>query len=154
MPAALERGPQDEPLPHEAVVLRACKLPPDYHPQRPLTREAFNFQLSNRDKEQPIPKLSVFVHGLTTEQQACALVGNGTTHRLIARLSVVDIRVIDAEGYRLDAVWDEAVLDDGTPDTRPGAEGHAGITGLYRPPNAPKTIFKTLQVRLAEIKSV
>lgn len=154
MPLALERGSQDEELPHDAeiIVLRACKLPPDYHPQRPLSRESFNFSLSSGDKEQPVPKLSVFVQGLTTEQQVCSLVGDGTTHRLIARLPVVDIRDILVEGCRLNAVWDAAVLRDGTPDTRPGTEGHAGIIGL-RPQGVPnaKVITKVFQVRLADV---
>jgi hypothetical protein len=150
MAIGLSRGPQDEPLPADTIVLRASKLPPDYQAERPLSREAFNFQLSTSDKLQPVPKLSVYVHVLTTEAQACALVGDGTTHRLIVRLSVSAIRAIDVEGHCLDALWDEAIRDDGTPDTRPGAEGHAGIAGLHRPPQAPKTVFKTLQVRLAD----
>lgn len=150
MAAALERGAQDEPLPDEAVVLRVSKLPSDYYPGRPLSREAFSFSLSSRDREQPVPKLSVYTLGPTTEQQACALVGDGTTHRLVARLSAVAIRAISVGDHRLDVVWDAAVREDGTPDTRPGTEGHAGIIGLHGPPGLPKEVFKTLQVRLAD----
>lgn len=114
----------------------------------PGDRTAFDFTLSSRDKAQPVPKFSVYVKGLTTERQACLLVGDGTTHRLIARLRVAAIRAISAQDYRLNAVWDDALLDDGTPDARPGVQGHAGITGLNRPPNVEKLVFKKLQARL------
>ena len=132
------------------MVLRACKLPKDYEPGRRLSREAFTFELSSRDKALPVPKLSVYVQSLTSEAQACALVGDGTTHRLVARVGVTAIRQISVEGYGLNAVWDAALLDDDTPDTRPGADGHAGITGLQRPPDVARATFKTLQIRLAD----
>ncbi len=148
----LQRGAQDEPLPNEAVVLRAQKPPLNYEEGEPLSREAFNFSLSTSDKLLPVPKLSVYVLGLTTEAQACALVGNGTTHRLIARVSVAAVREIIVEGNRLDVIWDAAFFADGTPDTRPGANGHAGIVGLGRPKDRPdlKIVYKTLQTRLTD----
>jgi hypothetical protein len=150
MELALSRGPQDDPLPDRTVVLRGCRLPADY-PSRPLSREAFNFQLSVQDKQQPVPKLSVYAQGLTTEEQVCAFIGDGSTHRLIARLNVASIRRIGSEdNAALDVVWDDALLPDGSPDTRPGSLGHAGIVGLGRPPGQSRAAFKALQVRLAD----
>ena len=151
MADTLQRGTPNESLPEQAVVLRACRLPLNYEAGQALSRNIFNFSLSSRDKEVPEPKLSVYVKELTTERQASRLVGDGNTHRLIARLAVSLIRQIVVGEYRLNAVWDTALLEDGiTPDNRPGANGHAGITGLHRPPHAEKTIFKALQVRLAD----
>jgi hypothetical protein len=150
MASNLSRGTQDEPLSDNITVLRACRLPSDYLNRAPV-RSDFDFSLSSRDKEQPVPKLSVYVEGLTTPEQAYALVGDGTTHRLIAFVAVEAIQNISFQGHRLQAVWDDPILDDGSPDRRPGAEGHAGITGL-RPKgmeNA-KAIGKALQQRLVD----
>ena len=146
----IKRGLQDAPVPDEAVVLRAYKPPLFIEPGDIVPRETFTFLLSERDKSLSFPKLSVFVQGLTTEAQACALIGDGTTHRLVARLSVAAIRAISLNTHALEVVWDTAVLPNGTPDTRPGSEGHAGITGLKRPPQMEKRLFKTLQTRLAD----
>ncbi len=151
--ARLARGAQNSPLPDEVTVLRAHRPRVFDASEKSVTRDLFSFELSTSDKAQKPPRLSVYVFGLTTEEQACALVGDGTTHRLILRLPVARIRALVVGEHRLDAVWDEAVLDDGSPDMRPGAEGHAGITGLVRPPGMDKIRFKRLSVDLADLAS-
>jgi hypothetical protein len=52
----------------------------------------------------------------------------------------------------LDVVWDPLTIA-GTEeqDTRPGAEGHAGITGLLRPPGMEKLLYKNLRSQLADL---
>jgi hypothetical protein len=76
-----------------------------------------------------MPKLSVFAESLTTPEQAGTIAGPKKSHELVLRLSVDAVRAVRpdcnvANAETLDVVWDHIT------DTRPGAEGHAGITGL------------------------
>jgi hypothetical protein len=148
----MSRGLQDTLLPDDERVLRANKVPENFEQGQVLTRQIFNTELSSKDKSDESPKLSVYAKSLTTEMQACKLIGTGKTHRLVATLNVEEIRNASTE-IPLDVVWDEPKLDDDTPDTRPGAEGHAGVMGLKRPPSIEKTKFKDLQSKLADIAS-
>lgn len=57
----------------------------------------------------------------------------------------------------LDVVWDPLILKGETgletPDTRPGAAGHAGITGLVRKDGIPnsRAMYKSLRSQLADL---
>lgn len=148
----MSRGSQDSPLPDDENVLRANKIPENFEPGQLLTRQIFNTELSDKDKQDENPKLSVYAKSLTTEIQACKLIGTGLTHRLVASIQVEAIRTVSDE-IPLDVVWDEPKLENETTDTRPGAEGHAGILGLKRPPGIEKTKFKDLQSKLADLAS-
>jgi len=54
----------------------------------------------------------------------------------------------------LDVVWDSLMMEENgmiLPDTRPGAEGHAGKTGLLRPPFVEQRFYKSLRSQLADL---
>jgi hypothetical protein len=125
-------GADGTPLPGGAWVLRLAI--PSYSPDEPPRCSPNAFELSSADKQQPVPRLSVFAEELTSPKQAYELVGNPNRSRAF-RLSVDDIRV-EAASDALEVEWERAhrVSDGGevVPDDRPGALGHAGITNLGR----------------------
>ena len=129
-PPLIERGEQDSPLAEDLIVQRGCKLPVNFQIGDSLTREIFKFAPSPEEVKLPNPKVSVFVKGMTTYLQLCSLVGNSGDYRIIAFVLVGNVRVIKQGEFGLDVVWDEPTLEDGSADTRDGAEGHAAITGL------------------------
>lgn len=148
------RGADGTPLPAESIVFRMA------HPNR-LTEGvtgsgafAAAFELSDTDKAHSPPYLSVYEESLTTYDEARQL-----THgkNLVLRLPVVEVCSVrqpaPATGS-LAVCWFDSLLDEGgfsVPDARPGAGGHCGITGLARPPEFPRTAWKTVRVRLADI---
>lgn len=130
----LRRGEQDSSLPGHFMVLRGCKLPENYRAGELLTRSLFKFNPIDGETT-----VSVFVKGMTTPSQVCELIGSDRRYRAIASVLVDNVRTIYVDSYKLDVVWDEPTMEDGSPDYRQGADGHAGITGL--------TIFKGVENR-------
>jgi hypothetical protein len=100
------------------------------------------FTLSTRDEAAPNPHLSVWIEEVTLAAVAWRLIGARPEVRALIRLSVDAVRTVPVpSGYSaLDVAWFPAfVLDDlgsETPDVRSGAEGHAGITNLEKPPKS------------------
>jgi hypothetical protein len=110
-----------------------------------------HFSLSTPDEQSELQSLSVWVKDLTPAEKARELMGaNRVAYRLALHLNVDDIRAIriatDFPEPPLDVVWD--------PDPRPGAEGHAGIIGLMRPPGGERMKYKALRAKLAQIATV
>src|SRR2546429_814409 len=83
-------GTAGEPLPDEDFVLRLGRLPKDLLEER---RASPNwFELSEEDKAQEPPKLSVFCDRLTTPEQAWNLLANKESYVAYGRLNVADVR--------------------------------------------------------------
>jgi hypothetical protein len=122
-----KRGEDGAPLPHGEWVLRLSARPKDFHVNGKAPPIAF--KLSTTETQEKMPKLSVFAESLTTPEQAWTIAGAKKNHELVLRLSVDAIRALrpgaDAPSAEtLDVVWHHIA------DPLPGAEGHAGVTGL------------------------
>ena len=148
------------PLLADQTVFRAVKRRRDGDEQPPF-RFALEldetFQLSDSDKKAIPPAISVYAQDRTTPRQVLALLAAGDKYSHVAALSVAAIRAIslvslppDNAFTWLDCVWIMARLADGSPDERPGADGHAGIIGLVAA-GLPKADRKQLRFLLAEI---
>lgn len=151
MPEPLQPGNRGEPLPADEKVLRLLKASKDSR----VTDAAF--ELTTQDKASPLQSLSVWVTQLTNPEQAREFMEeNKETYSLYCLLDVNAIRTLrlspDSSVMPLDVVWDPLTLPDSEErDPRPGAEGHAGITGLIRPPGMEKMLYKRLRVQLADL---
>ncbi len=111
------------------------------------------FSPSSQDEASPLQSVSVFVEILTTPEQAATFVAPRYT--LALRLSVDAIRALRPEPDipdvpRLNVVWD-VLNTDSAPDTRPGAAGHARITGLVRPHTIPRSVYRSYRLQLADL---
>jgi hypothetical protein len=120
------------------------------------------FELSSPDKKQPIPRLSVWVEGLTSVAQAWVLVGSSPTRRWVVLLATDRVRLISAAAVdglpvtpALDVEWERATTltdaGDRVLETRPGWEGHAGIVNLDK---GNKTQRDSLRWQLADCAEV
>jgi hypothetical protein len=117
------------------------------------------FALSSQDEQEDPPILSVWAERLTTPAQAFRLMGSSPRYTLLLRLNVDQIRSIVPEPSDLpkvpplDVIWirhEEAGIV-------PGAEGHAGITGLKRTPPVDRRHTKSFRLQLlrcAEIRTL
>jgi hypothetical protein len=116
------------------------------------------FKPSSDDEESPGQRLSVWVEELTLPDQAWDFTGRDPQKAVVACLSVDDIRaVVPPEPFNpLDAEWEQARMEVGGANTRPGSEGHAGISGLLQGGNgkSDKERRKALRSRLADKASV
>jgi hypothetical protein len=121
------------------------------------------FELSTEDKKQAEPRLSVWVEGLTTVEQAWTLVGAARNRRIVLRLGVDAVRALRAEPAEpphpgLAVEWEPATLPDGrggrVPDTRPGFEGHAGVARLgdRRGTKVQRKNFRAALARIASVR--
>jgi hypothetical protein len=92
------------------------------------------FNLSSRDKASPRKRVSVWVEELTIADQAWAIMGSIPARTIVACFNSDDILAIEppAPFHGLTLEWERALLDDGSPNPHPGAEGHAGISGLWQ----------------------
>ena len=92
------------------------------------------FKPSSDDEESPGKRLSIWVEELTLPDQGWAFMGCDPAKTMVACLNVDAIRAIQPpEPFDpLGAEWEQALLPDGSVNNLPGAEGHAGITGLLQ----------------------
>lgn len=140
-----DAGAKGRPLPDGAVVIRLAK--PTFGGK--VDQSAFT--PSTKDKEADLKSVSVWNEALTTEEQAREFMGdNKHEYSLAPRLPAARIRALRPDPDSpdvppLDVVWDP--LD----DLRPGAEGHAGITGLLRPAQVPNPYYKNLRAQLVDL---
>jgi hypothetical protein len=149
----MERGKERTSLPPESWVMRAVEA--RLYASQPINRTDFEggFILSNDDEVEIPPSLSVYAEDLTTPEQLYQLTGKSS----FVRLSVGNIRGItwidEPSSHRsLDVVWTYARNVDGSHDTRPGTDGHAGIIGIPISDNKTgKNRRKSIRQRLVEI---
>lgn len=151
----ITRGAEGQSLPSYAEVFRLCrgssdgKFPPEA------------FHLSTRDKEQAVPRLSVWETTNTTVEQADSMTQN--RNALAGFLLVSDVQQLrpepDHPGVAHLAVEWEAAREtiDGMEvlSKRPGAAGHCGITRLDQDRATDGTSLKahrkSLYARLARL---
>lgn len=120
------------------------------------------FELSEEDKEAEVPRLSVWVEPLTVADQAWDFMGKKPNRTVVACLSVDAVNAIQPEDQfvPLRVEWERAMVDDGSgskaPNTRPGAEGHAGIVGLNQGSKGKTDKFrrKALRSALADLARI
>ncbi len=154
MPQPLQPGPPGEPLPDGEDVLRLLRASKDGRASE------LAFTLSPADEASVLVSLSVFARRLTRTSEALALMEpeKQAAYRRCALLGVEAIRALrpspdSPDVPALDVVWDPLEVSPGQPGPRPGAAGHAGITGLLRPvglANA-KLFYKSLRSQLADL---
>lgn len=130
--------PEGESLPSSDSILRLSMYPKPKDFAKTKKAEPTSFVLSTAEKNQPPFRLSVFSESRTTPQQARYVVNKEKLY-LCLRLDVDFVRSLDSE---MDVVWHR--ID----DPSPGAEGHAGITGLG--PDIDSVKAKRLRALLAE----
>src|SRR5438105_4899653 len=128
-------GAEGTPVPSGTTIIRMCRIEQTTNQPSPATA----FLLSSEDRMQPNPRLSVWITALTNPEQAWLLTG-GLRERRAGLLIEVDrirsLRPIPPEPPHpgLEVEWERALVPDRLggrePDTRPGAEGHAGIARL------------------------
>ena len=160
MPVLLP-GAAGDPLPAGESILRLAI--PSMHFEESGRASAAMFDLSTADRQSDPPLLSVWAEQLTTSAQAWELVGADPRYRLVLRLNVDDVRSLRPEPDSRevpspDVVWDPlATTDengDSVPDPRPGAAGHAGMTGLARGGAVTQAHTKSLRYQLARLARV
>lgn len=154
MTSPLRVGEKGQPLPNGELVIRlVTKITNDGN----VSPE--EFELSTEDKQYSPPLLSVWASRLTTAEQARGFLTNSDACKSFSTLNVDGIRSLRPETdvakvKALDVVWDpRTVILDGNEclDTSPGADGHAGILGLLRPPGLSKLHYRSLRFKLAEL---
>jgi hypothetical protein len=133
--STLRPGKEGDPLPCGTIVFRISE-------SRNVNFVAMEerralpgmFELSTPEKKSKHKRLSIWAEELTVADQAWDFMGKNPKHTVAACSDVGRIRAIEPpEGFeRLDVVWERAKNRDDTPNERPGAEGHAGITNLYQ----------------------
>ena len=142
-----------ESLPPGEWVLRLAIASKDFLETGQVSPEVFAF--STEDRADDPPRLSVWAEELTRPEQAWRLMGGKPNYRLALRLNVDAIRALrpnpdSPEVPNLDVQWHTLLQEDGSPDTRPGAGGHAGITRLDAGSSAQR---KSWRRRLAGLAS-
>ncbi len=168
-PSPLFPGADGSPVPGGVVVVRMGNQPAVDQLSPELLRQLQAgrglptlFVLSTEDEKQPVPRLSVWVDGLTTVAQAWVLVGSSPKRRWVLFLPVDGVRSVSATAVdrlpqtpNLDVQWERATISgaDGVrvDDHRPGWEGHAGIAHLN---TGNKTQRLSLRWQLADLARV
>src|SRR5262245_20396785 len=131
----LRPGGDGEPLPEGTLVFRIGKrADPSPEALRQKKPPEILFKPSSEDEKSPGKRLSIWVEELTLPDQGWAFMGRDPAKTMVVCLNVDAIRSIrPPESFDpLGVEWEQARLPDGTPNTLPGAEGHAGIVGLLQ----------------------
>lgn len=161
-----------QPVADHHQVIRLARPPKDYLTKGNILAIQLDqeFQLSTADKQSVPPHLSVWVEAYTTPEQAYRFLQASSPRKLALYLKVKEIRGLngssgDETSYAnlLDVIWVNLFWegnDEKELDSRPGAEGHSGITGLDSdalPQNLTKgqkkLLRKDLRSQLAELAS-
>jgi hypothetical protein len=145
----IQRGQHSDPLPDSIDVVRLADPAKDTS-QTNRAHET-HFELSSKDKESPLQSLSVWASELTPPLVARTFMGpTGRKYTLALHLDVSEIRrltIADKPDERmLDVVWDHLEIS--------GAEGHAGLVGLKRPPQGISLHYRALRAKLAKLARV
>jgi hypothetical protein len=169
MSLSLVPGPDGSPVPEGIKLIRMANEPKVANLSPEAVRRVQDgkaipafFELSSEDKKQLVPRLSVWVEGLTTVDQAWVLVGSNPSRSWVVRLEVNQVRSVFADTVNgaertpnLEVEWEQAtqLTDSGerVPETRPGCEGHAGIANLDK---GNKTQRNLLRMQLADFANV
>jgi hypothetical protein len=148
----LTPGNEGDPLPGGEWVIRIAKTS-----KYGFSAHQSAFELSSKDKEAAVPRLSVWAEKLTTDEQAWRLTGSRAANDAVLRLDVDLIRSLvptprDPPLPHLEVEWEPLMVDEPgkgmVRDPRPGAMGHAGIRHLRA---GTKEQYKSLRIQLAEL---
>jgi hypothetical protein len=140
-----------EPLPSGEWVIRVAKTS-----KYGFSAHQSALELSSKDKEARVPRLSVWAEKLTSDDWAWRLTGCRKSNDAILRINVDVIRSLlprpnDAPAPHLEVEWEPLLISENEGevhrDTRPGAPGHAGIRHLRI---GTKEQYKSLRIQLAE----
>ncbi len=146
-----------EPLPAATLVFRIAKGV-RVNSQALTKGEALEifFKPSKDDEKSPGRRLSVWIEELTLPDQAWDFAERDPAYTMALCLGVDDIHaVIPPEPFDpLNVEWEKAKLKDGSDNTKPGAEGHAGISGLLQGGKKDTARRKELRSRLADKASI
>lgn len=153
--------PEGEALSDDEEVFRVAKAALVY-PRGAVAPQSFAkaFELSGADKSHDPPRLSVWAHRLTKPHQAAAIMDRDADELVVLTLRTGDVRALqadppDEEMPGLDVVWERATRPNEAGrwvlDERTGAEGHAGIEGLLRPPKVPKKVAFSYRSQLTDL---
>lgn len=155
---SLKPGNKGEPLPPDEVVIRLAMMEPSRYAETGEV-DAAAFTLSDDERDSDDKWISVWAKELTTPEQARSFMSRGQAYRLALYLRVSAIhdarpRPDSPAVPYLRCLWDPRYIEqDGRVilDPRPGAAGHAGISGLNRLPalEDAKRIYKSLREELA-----
>jgi hypothetical protein len=153
----LQPGSDGDPVPSGTLIFRVGR---DVHASEAALERRVPlpglFELSETDKNAPIPRLSVWVEELSVADQAWDFMGSRPKNTLVACLTVDAVRSINTpEGFAApDVEWEKALLPDGSPNERPGAQGHCGISNLNQGGNGKqdgaKAKRKLIRMKLAD----
>ncbi len=148
---ALAPGNDGDHLPPGEWVIRVAKTSKNGY-----AAHQSNFELSTKDKEAPIPRLSIWAERLTTDEQAWRLTGRKPANDAVLRLNVDLVRSLVPEPSEpptphLEVEWEPRFVENEHGirilDAEPGSAGHAGIRYLRDGQSAQRT---SLRVQLAE----
>lgn len=141
-------GPDGTPLPAAAkVVFRLGKG--DSGQMTPG-----DFELSSADKKCAVPRLSVWVEGMTSVEQSLSFAGPAAARYTTAGFCEVEkVRAVVPDPatpeVKLEVAWEKARRPDGTDQVGAGAEGHAGIEQLDKGQPLQRKSFRAALARLA-----
>ena len=161
------------PVSEEEFILRLARLPKDYHEKKQINAIQLDedFLLSTQDKTSIPIHLSVWVQYFTTPEQAYQFLPKNSPRKLVLRLKVQNIQAITGAAINnnfypnlLKVLWVHLMIEEKNGkvvrDSRPGAEGHAGIVGLDEGSTPlglnkkqAKLLRKDLRLQLAELAS-
>ena len=169
-PASFAQGSEGTPVPSGTRVIRMANEPafdnlsPEFR-RRVQDGKALPsfFRLSSEDEKEPVPRLSVWVEGLTTVAQAWVLVGAHPKRTWVLFLHTDQVTPIRAEpvpGFPatapLEIQWDPAKVrtptGEWTLETRPGAAGHAGIAHLNEGNKTQREVLRSMLADLAAVR--
>lgn len=133
--SSIRPGQDGAPLPQGTLIFRigkGAKLSPEAIRQGKAM--PVMFEPSSSDEESPSKRISVWVEELTVADQGWAMMGSNPANTVAACLNADDIitAAVPPEFQPMRTCWETARLDDGSVNTHPGAEGHAGIWGLIQ----------------------
>lgn len=141
----IQPGAENEPLPSDIQVFRLAQLSLDGK----VSSQAF--YPSTEDIKSSTESITVWVTTLTTPLQAKAFMGtNPEKYTHVYTFIVNEIRNLrpipdNPKAPSLDVVWVPLA------EKLSGASGHAGITGLVKPPGLEKTLYKSFRSQLADL---
>ena len=169
-PALLTPGPDGSPVPVGVRLIRLANEPRLENLSPEAIRQTHDgkalptfFELSSEDKRQAVPRLSVWVDGLTTVAQAVVLLGATPERRVVLFLNSDEVRTVFGPGIDrlpstplLDIHWERATnlseTGDRVNETRLGWEGHAGITNLDCGNKSQRTSLRMSLAAIAQLR--
>lgn len=146
----IQCGELNEPIPGGTRVFRLAR--PESSTGEPTYTA---FELSTEDRVQEPPKLSVWLDALTQPEQAREVIPHPQSYTFALYLKTDTVRTIHQRLpgppqmiTPLDVVWDPLPTPPQYSHRPRWLDGHCGVTGLLRPPQIERKVYKTLRTLL------